>query len=182
MSRPNQREFETLALPLVDPLYNFARWISGDADEAQDLVQETFAKALKGLEASARAPTSAPGCSGSCATRSSRAGPDWRAGTPCRKVKKGWPISRWTRTLRKSCCCVKPMASSVRQALAMLPNAFQDVLILADLEELSYREISEALGIPPGHRHVTALTCTGHAATSPCRARRAWACAGESRW
>src|SRR6185437_16578246 len=45
----NQKDFEKLALPLLDPLYNFARWMCSDADEARDLVQETFAKALKAL-------------------------------------------------------------------------------------------------------------------------------------
>ena len=32
----------------------------------------------------------------------------------------------------------------------MLPAPFQEVLILADLEELRYAEIAEALDIPPG--------------------------------
>src|ERR1700726_1187075 len=41
--------FEELALPLFDPLYNFAHWLTQDRTEAEDLVQETFAKALKGF-------------------------------------------------------------------------------------------------------------------------------------
>src|SRR5689334_8588214 len=39
--------FEELATPLLRPLYNFARWLSRDDAEAEDLVQESFAKALK---------------------------------------------------------------------------------------------------------------------------------------
>ena len=42
-------EFERLAMPLFDSLYNFARWLSGDEAEADDLVQEAFTKALRGF-------------------------------------------------------------------------------------------------------------------------------------
>ena len=42
-------EFERLATPLFDSLYNFARWLSGDEAEADDLVQEAFTKALRGF-------------------------------------------------------------------------------------------------------------------------------------
>ena len=41
--------FEELALPLFDQLYNFARWLTQDEAEADDLVQETYAKALRGF-------------------------------------------------------------------------------------------------------------------------------------
>src|SRR5215469_13897117 len=41
--------FEDLALPLFDQLYNFAHWLTQDATEAEDLVQETYAKALRGF-------------------------------------------------------------------------------------------------------------------------------------
>src|SRR5580658_5315165 len=41
--------FEDLALPLFDQLYNFACWLTQDKAEAEDLVQETFVKALRGF-------------------------------------------------------------------------------------------------------------------------------------
>ena len=43
--------FEQLAMPLFDQLYNHACWLTGDRADAEDLVQETYAKALKGFGA-----------------------------------------------------------------------------------------------------------------------------------
>jgi RNA polymerase sigma-70 factor, ECF subfamily len=39
--------FEELAMPLFDQLYNFAQWMTHNREGAEDLVQKTFAKALK---------------------------------------------------------------------------------------------------------------------------------------
>ena len=36
-------------MPLFESLYNFARWLTHDRQEAEDLVQETYVKALKGF-------------------------------------------------------------------------------------------------------------------------------------
>src|SRR5579859_4601668 len=41
--------FEELAMPLFAQLYNFAHWLTQSRDEAEDLVQETYAKALRGF-------------------------------------------------------------------------------------------------------------------------------------
>jgi len=41
--------FEELAMPLFDQLYNFAHWLTQNPSEAEDLVQETYVKALKGF-------------------------------------------------------------------------------------------------------------------------------------
>src|SRR6266852_109162 len=46
---PQSDSFEDLAIPLFDQLYNFARWLTQNREEAEDLVQETYAKALKGF-------------------------------------------------------------------------------------------------------------------------------------
>jgi RNA polymerase sigma-70 factor, ECF subfamily len=39
--------FEELAMPLFDSLYNFAGWLAQNQNEAEDLVQETYLKALR---------------------------------------------------------------------------------------------------------------------------------------
>ncbi len=36
-------------MPLFERLYNFAHWLTQDREEAEDLVQETYAKALQGI-------------------------------------------------------------------------------------------------------------------------------------
>jgi len=46
---PQSDSFEELAMPLFDQLYNFAHWLTQNREEAEDLVQETYVKALKGF-------------------------------------------------------------------------------------------------------------------------------------
>ena len=43
-------DFEQLALPLFASLYNHAHWLTRDQAEAEDLVQETFSKALRAFD------------------------------------------------------------------------------------------------------------------------------------
>ena len=41
--------FEESAVPLFDSLYNFARWLVHNQNDAEDLVQEAYLKALRGF-------------------------------------------------------------------------------------------------------------------------------------
>src|SRR5579862_8281272 len=42
--------FEELAMPLLDSLYNFARWLAHNSSDAEDLVQETYLKGLRSFQ------------------------------------------------------------------------------------------------------------------------------------
>ena len=150
MSGLGRKDFAELALPLLGPLYNFARWLGCDADEGRDLVQETFAKALK-------------------AVGSFQPGTNFRAWM-FRILRNAFLTSRTGLERRNTeqeaesefdqsvATYETPEVSLVRQAdielvrkgIANLPALFREVLILADVEEMKYQEIATALDIPVG--------------------------------
>jgi RNA polymerase sigma-70 factor (ECF subfamily) len=141
--------FEELAMPLFDQLYNFACWLTKDRIEAEDLVQETYAKALRGFS-------------------SFRSGTNFRA----------WIYRILRNTFLTSRTGLKatmvPLDAEdadelpagpetpetvfisnsehrmLQEALETLPVHFREILLLSDTEEMSYQEISETLSIPIG--------------------------------
>ena len=150
MSGVNQEEFEKLALPLLDPLYNFARWMCRDAEEARDLVQETFAKALKAL-ASFQEGTNFRAwmfriLRNTFLTR--RTGLERR--NTVQESEEGFADSVASHDTPELALVRRADSELVQQAIAALPVVFQEVVILADLEELKYQEIADALDIPIG--------------------------------
>jgi RNA polymerase sigma-70 factor, ECF subfamily len=146
----NQKDFETLALPLLDPLYNFARWMCGDGDEARDLVQETFVKALKALP-SFREGTNFRAWMFKILRNTfltSRTGLERRS--TVQESEEGFSEVVATQETPELALVRRADTELVRQGIATLPAGFKEVLILADLEELKYQEIADALDIPIG--------------------------------
>ena len=146
---PNS-DFEKLALPLLDSLYNFARWLSGDADEARDLVQETFAKALKGFGGFQEGTnfrawmfrilrntflTSKTGLEQRNTLQAEEGGLEDAA------VDHETPELKMLR---------RADTELVQKAIAQLSPVFKEVLLLADIEEMKYQEVADALNIPMG--------------------------------
>lgn len=150
MGQTSSEEFEQLALPLLDPLYNFARWLCGDSDEARDLVQETFAKALKGFGGFRR-------------------GTNFRAWI-FRILRNTFLTSRSglekQQTSQEDENQFEEIATGgdtpelllirraetelVQAAIGSLPLLFQEVILLADIEEMKYQEVADTLDIPIG--------------------------------
>ena len=139
--------FEELALPLFDQLYNFAHWLAQDKPEAEDLVQETYTKALRGFS-------------------SFQIGTNFRAWM-FRILRNTFLTSRSglksTMTGETDLDAIPsnhptPEAvlirqaerETVQQALMDLPVPFREILLLCEVEEMSYDEISEVLAIPIG--------------------------------
>lgn len=149
----SREAFAELALPLFDSLYNFACWLAQDRVEAEDLVQETFAKALAGFVSFEHGTnfrawifrilrnTFLNSRSGLEATRTVTLDEEAGAQAESTQVTVETPESIFLQESNQQ---------AVRAAIENLPVPFREVLLLADLEEMSYREISEALAVPLG--------------------------------
>jgi RNA polymerase sigma-70 factor, ECF subfamily len=147
-----RKAFADLALPLFDSLYNFACWLARDRAEAEDLVQETFAKALGGFSSfepgtNFRAwifrilrNTFLNSRSGLAAKRTV----EWDADSGEAE------LGRVTSETPESILFREYNQQAVRKAIEDLPLSLREVLLLADVEEMSYREISQTLDIPAG--------------------------------
>ena len=129
----------------LDRLYRTARALTGSAHEADDLVQETYARVL-------------------ARPRLVRAEND--LGYLMAAVRHTY-IDRWRRRRADQLSFdelpFEPVASSSRgqpepevaarevyRAIAQLPQVYREVLAAIDLMGLSYREAADALGVPPG--------------------------------
>ncbi|MGB2867773.1 MAG: sigma-70 family RNA polymerase sigma factor [Bacteroidota bacterium] len=151
-----QKEFEAEALPHMDILYNFALRTTGNQDDAQDLLQETFLKAFRFWD-------------------------KYEKGTNIRawlfRIMKNSYINRYRKetrepdkvdyedvenfydTIRAESTDTNDLqqkmfggllGDEVTTALQSLPEDFRTVVILCDIEGLTYEEIAEFLDCPIG--------------------------------
>jgi RNA polymerase sigma-70 factor (ECF subfamily) len=143
--------FEELAMPLFDSLYNFASWLVHNKSAAEDLVQETYLKALRSFA------SFTPGTNFRAwmfrilrnTFLSSRSTLD-RCMTVEIDLEDDVPGLPATSTTPESLLIERSQQSAVRKAIEQLPVTFREVLLLCDVEDASYREISEILSIPIG--------------------------------
>jgi len=139
-------------MPLFDALYNFAHWLAQNREEAEDLVQETYVKALKGFGSfqpgtNFRAwifrilrNTFLTSLTGLAATRTVALE---TADVP----EQAAAISHET---PESILLEQAGQQQVQAALEQVPVIFREVLLLRDVEEMSYQEIADTLAVPIG--------------------------------
>jgi RNA polymerase sigma factor (sigma-70 family) len=148
---PPLAEFEELAMPHLDSLYNFASWLAHNQSNAEDLVQETYLKALRAF-ASFQPGTNFRAWMFRILRNtflSSRSTLDRRMTVEI-DLEDDLPVLPATSTTPESLLIERSQQDAVRKAIEQLPVTFREVLLLCDVEDASYREISEILSIPVG--------------------------------
>jgi RNA polymerase sigma factor (sigma-70 family) len=148
---PTSPGFEELAMPLFDSLYNFARWLVRNQSTAEDLVQETYMKALRGF-GSFQAGTNFRAWMFRILRNtfiSSRTTLDYRLTVEI-DCEDDASVSPTTSTTPESLLIERFKEDAVRNAVEQLPINFREVILLCDVEGASYQEISEILSIPMG--------------------------------
>jgi RNA polymerase sigma-70 factor (ECF subfamily) len=141
--------FEQVVLPHLDAAYNLARWLTRNAPDAQDAVQEAYLRAFRHFS-------------------------DFRGGDArawLLKIVRNTCYS-WLRVNRplqdaaefdenlfapdvrspnpEEVVLQNDNSTLVREALEKLPPNFREVLVLRELEGMSYREIAAITGMPAG--------------------------------
>jgi RNA polymerase sigma factor (sigma-70 family) len=148
--------FKQNIVPQLDAAYNFARFLSRDADAAQDIVQEAFLRAYRSF--------------------AGYRGGDARAWvfTIVRNCYHSWLIDRRRKARLEvdhhgegnsqelifnissdednpeAMLLRKAESRTVRLMLDMMPRPLREILVLRELEELSYRQISDVTALPIG--------------------------------
>jgi len=134
-------------MPHFDAAYNLARWLTRSSGDADDVVQESYLRAFTFFD--------------------TFRGGDGRAWlfsivrntcyTWLRKNRAGDMMTEFDETIYstqspnpESLQLRKADAETVRDALGKLPAEFREVLVLREMEELSYKEIADIAGIAIG--------------------------------
>jgi RNA polymerase sigma-70 factor (ECF subfamily) len=153
-----QREFEAEALVHLDSLYAHALRLTRSPSDAEDLVQDTFVRALRFYERFERGTNLKAWLLriqfNSFVNKYRRNVKEVSAGEamshePATESTLGrGPLQA---LLDPHGVAIAPLlAQEIQAALAKLPEDHQTVVILADVEELSYKEIAEVIGCPIG--------------------------------
>ena len=140
--------FEEAVLPHMDAAYNLARWLTRNDDDAEDVVQESYLRALKffgGFHGSEGRPwllTIVRNTYYRWLKRNrSMELAEFDEATYLGKTDASDPETSSVRSAQKRL---------VREALERLPVEFREVMVMRELEELSYKEIAAVVGIPVG--------------------------------
>lgn len=143
------RLFADLVLPHLDDVLTLAKWLTGNAHDAEDVTQETCVRALKALD---RGPVMNPRAWLLAIARNTAFTflKRDRAGTVLAGDDELKAVADDSVPLPDAALIAAADSASVAAALAALPLSFRDVLVLREIHDLSYREIAEATGVPIG--------------------------------
>jgi RNA polymerase sigma-70 factor (ECF subfamily) len=150
--------FEALAMPHLDAAYNLARWLTGSDSDAQDLLQNAFLRAFKAIDG--------------------YRGGDARAWLLTIVRNTFYTTLRDRRHEHADVCfdeelhsddgddhagsayavgsdpariaAIRDAGDAVNRALARLPRAYREVLVMKEMDDLSYKQIAQVVGIPIG--------------------------------
>ena len=143
-----RRDFEEVMLPHLNAAYNLARWLTRNDDDAQDVVQEAVLRAYRffdGLRGEAK-PWLLAIVRNACFTwlQANRPADTVAFNDSIAEILPANDLGPEDQAARN---CDRKMLNA---AIATLPPHFREVLILRELEDLSYKDIARIADVPIG--------------------------------
>ena len=165
--------FRSIVMPHIDEAYRLAHWLTGNRTDAEDVVQDASMRAFRAI----RNYTGGSARSWVLSIVRNTAYSWLRKNRPAAVVtvddleavelEQANPGDR-DGDNPEAALIAKADADQLRSAIAALPTAFRETLVLRDIEGLDYREIAQATEVPIGtvmsrlararHRLIATLT------------------------
>ena len=149
------RRFRDAALPYLDDVYTLARYLMRNSAEAEDAAHECFLRALRHFD-SYRGPAMKPWllailrnvCKAEFARRTGQPIPPER--TEEELAADDPPFWQEPQASPETELLRRHDDEAIRRLVASLPEPFREAIVLRDINDLSYRDIAEVLGVPVG--------------------------------
>ncbi len=141
--------FEDIILPHLDAAYNLARWLTRNEHDAQDVVQESYLRAYRFFDGYRGGDSKAwlmAVVRNTCRSWQRRQYRD-SASVPFDEVAHSGD-GRGRDQEQK--LADQEGVGVLRECIEKLPDEFREVLVLRELEEMSYQEIANATALPLG--------------------------------
>lgn len=153
------RDFEQVVMPHLDAAYNLACWMTRNPADAQDVVQEAALRAFKYIDTYTGENAAAWFLSivrRACFTwlkrnrrREEVAGLDDEE-TEQQRDAAVPPLGGHDARNPEALLIVAREKQELRDLIGRLPPDYREVIVLREIEELSYRDIAEVVGVPIG--------------------------------
>jgi len=148
------RRFREAALPYLDDVYTLARYLLRNPADAEDAVQDCYLRALKHFD-TYRGPAMKPWlfailrnvCHAEFARR---AGAPVKALDDAPEAAEQAPLWQENAETPEGAMLRQRDASSIRQLIDGLSEPFREAFVLREINNLSYRDIAQAAGVPVG--------------------------------
>lgn len=145
--------FEQTMMPHLNAAHNLARWLTRNPHDAEDAVQEAYLRAFRFFDGFDPA-TGGDGRAwllavvrNACMTWLGRSG---AGATRNIEFDEQVHVASDAGQSTEAALVKKAKLESLRDCVEALPAEYREVIVMRELEELSYREISQAVGVPLG--------------------------------
>jgi RNA polymerase sigma-70 factor (ECF subfamily) len=148
------RRFRDAALPYLDDAYTFAHYLLRNAADAEDAVQECYLRAFRHFE-SYRGPAMKPWlltilrnvCNSEFARRGKR---DLSREGDLEAESEDVSLWQEPQATPESALLRRHDDANIRRLVAALPQQFREAIVMREINDLSYQEIAQAVGVPVG--------------------------------
>ena len=150
--------FDEVFLPHMAEAYRLAHWLTGNAYDAEDVVQDAALRAFRGIKtfgavnARAWSLTIVRNTAYSWMTKNRSKAvvfTDDLGVAEQQQIEQESPQGTRVET-PEEIALFKADAEDVQRALAKLPEQFREVIVLREVNQLNYRDISEITNVPIG--------------------------------